>query len=422
MTRRTRWQRVRLILLATILVALVGYVGCDVWSGRRIAIELANLESRYGSLSSQSASPEVPAAENRARLVKAAAALVNTVNQKDQTELSRFMRDPAARTVPPALTAYIDTNAQAIALARQFVARPRSSFAVDYRGSNNRPDLLEIRMLANVLFLATVQAIENGKLDEAAALVVANESLSSAGRNEPDLITQLIRIAVADITANGLQRLLESGTPSKASLTQLAQALAENREPAPITIGLMGEVKTAHWAFSQLEAGRKHNLAETGLSSAVSVPWPRLVRPYFRTAHARYLAEAGRLLDIQTGPRPRPAGEERRYPPAWALIDRLALMFTNGLMRSIETGDDFARTQAAAEIAVALRRHKIDWGTYPDDLPVLVPTYLSQLPIDPSTGKPPIYKPDAEGFTLTTSPSINYAATKRPTAVWKITR
>ncbi len=94
--------------------------------------------------------------------------------------------------------------------------------------------------------------------------------------------------------------------------------------------------------------------------------------------------------------------------------------FTAGLVRSIDAGDDFARTQAAAELAVALRRHKLDHGSFPDELRTLVPAYLLQLPTDPATGKPPVYQREGEGFTLTTSPAIGAAPTKRPTAMWRV--
>ena len=52
------------------------------------------------------------------------------------------------------------------------------------------------------------------------------------------------------------------------------------------------------------------------------------------------------------------------------------------------------------EIGVALRRYRLDRGSYPDELSALVPAYLARLPIDPVTGRPPVYARSGAGFTL----------------------
>ena len=74
------------------------------------------------------------------------------------------------------------------------------------------------------------------------------------------------------------------------------------------------------------------------------------------------------------------------------------------------------------QLEAMLRRYKLDRRAYPEDLSALVPAYLPQLPIDPVTGKPPVYTRDSDGFTLTTSPSETYVQKKGPTATWKVAR
>jgi hypothetical protein len=75
-------------------------------------------------------------------------------------------------------------------------------------------------------------------------------------------------------------------------------------------------------------------------------------------------------------------------------------MFTAGLVRTIESGDLFASELNAAELAVALRRFRLDRGAYPDDLSALAPEYLASVPIDPFTGRPPVYTRKGAGFEL----------------------
>jgi hypothetical protein len=421
MTLGTGWRRVRLVFLSSVLIGLVAYTGCDIWAGKRVTSELARLESRYGSFADGTASaPEVPAPENRAALIKAAVALANPGTSVDRRALSKFMADPGEKTLPPELRAYLDSNAEAIRMARAFVTRSRSSFGGDYRSLANLPPLLEMRGLANVLNLAAHRAMEAGQTDDAASLVAAGLLMSSACRDEPRLITQLIRIAVADISIDTLQRLSENTELSRTALDALARALAENREPLPMSIGLRGEVNFMHLAFLRLEAGRSDDLSLTAFPLPLLGPAARLMRPFARWGHARYLGDAGRLLDNQTGPRPRPSLQNDEQPPKWAFIARSSHSFTTGLQRAMSSGDDFASELAAAELVIALRRHRLDRGAYPEDLSAVAPVYLPDVPIDPRTGKPPIYSRDGQGFTLTMAPSEFNAPTKRPTAVWKV--
>jgi hypothetical protein len=46
-----------------------------------------------------------------------------------------------------------------------------------------------------------------------------------------------------------------------------------------------------------------------------------------------------------------------------------------------------------ARLLIALRRHELTLGTLPDSLETLVPTYLSEIPTDPYSGKPFRYDP-----------------------------
>jgi hypothetical protein len=73
---------------------------------------------------------------------------------------------------------------------------------------------------------------------------------------------------------------------------------------------------------------------------------------------------------------------------------------TAGLVGAIESGDLFASELNAAELAVALRRFRLDRGAYPDELSALAPEYLASVPIDPFTGRPPVYTRKGAGFEL----------------------
>jgi RNA polymerase sigma-70 factor, ECF subfamily len=83
-------------------------------------------------------------------------------------------------------------------------------------------------------------------------------------------------------------------------------------------------------------------------------------------------------------------------------------------------GDDFISELGATEVAVALRRFRLDRRAYPDDLSALVPGYLARLPIDPYTGKPPVYSHQGAGFDLRAQGSPSSFSRQRPTLDWAV--
>jgi hypothetical protein len=105
-------------------------------------------------------------------------------------------------------------------------------------------------------------------------------------------------------------------------------------------------------------------------------------------------------------PRTRDDRHDRRLMRAVASGHRDALgefydrFSTAGFERSIEAGDEFASELNIGELAVALRRFRLDAGSYPDDLSALVPRYLPAVPVDPFTGWQPVYVRKGAGFEL----------------------
>ena len=113
-----------------------------------------------------------------------------------------------------------------------------------------------------------------------------------------------------------------------------------------------------------------------------------------------------------------PFTQTSRLPVAGSVIDG----FTAAIERSIATGDEFSGVLGAAELAVALRRYRLDHGAYPDDLATLVPAYLSAIPVNPFTGKTPVYARQGEGFTLSAPQNRIKERPSPPTPEWTVNR
>ena len=416
-TRASRWRRIRLIWLLGLLLLLLAYVITDALAERSLDAELARLEPQYGNLRSRAlVAPSVPAADNRAPLVNAAAALATPAPQAVMAALGRFGTTNDTENMPAELRAFVEANREAIQFAARIPTRSKASWDVDHAGGGAIP-LLQGRNLSNLLYLNAMLELEARRPDEAARTIAIGLAASSSLNNEPQLIAQLVRIAMAERHFVALERLLKRSAPSKAALEDLARWLKENRAD-PSRIGLESELAYASTTMTQMESGRSDLGASYFPGSRLTL---RIIRPFVRLAHVRYLRNMASLMANQAGPRPRPAWEAPTTSP-WSPLDAFVMTSLAGLARTVQTGDDYMSMLGAAEIAVALRRYKLDHASYPADLSALTPLYLDRLPINPYTGAVPVYARDGEGFTLRAPRDKNYSSRARPTTDWKISR
>ena len=425
-TRRSRRRRFWLVVLVLTLVFLLARTGLDLWAGHRVDQEVAKLEQRYGTVAENSLRLDrVPSADNRARAVRAAVALtVFEIGSPEHRAVERFLGLRTSPPVPADVRAFVEANRAAIRVAEDSRTRRQANWEIEPSGFNT-PPWMELRTLSNAISLASLLALADERPDDAAKAVSSGLAVSSSLRQERNLIAQLIRIAVTAMQFRALQHLIVQAEPSKAALEDVARSLAENRTPAPMAVGLLSEIKYAHASWLSIAAGGAKLGALVGPNDSppswTAATLARLSRPLIRLAHARYLQHVGRLLDIQTGPRPRSDLGPTIPASPWPGLTRFDLTFTAGLERAIESGDQFTSELNAAELAVALRRFRLDRGRYPDELPALVPEYLASVPIDPFTGRPPVYARKGAGFELHAEGPKN--RTPRPPALdWVVPR
>jgi len=285
-------------------------------------------------------------------------------------------------------------------LALEARTRHQASWDADYASGWKMPSLLDIRTLGNALVYAAILDIKRGRHDDASANVAAGLAVAASLRREPGLLAQLIRVAVALQQCEAVRSLVIRSEPSTDALAALSRALVESRETDPMRVALRAELALQNAAFLKIERGE----ATDTFGVRKSPFWfGRIGRPWVRLARLHYLQEMERLIDVEGGPRPRPPFPDR---PRYARWDwrSLGSGFLAGLERAVESGDTHNSVLGVTEIGVALRRHRLDRGSYPDELSALVPAYLARLPIDPVTGRPPAYARSGAGFTLKAQP------------------
>ncbi len=165
--RRIRRRRRRLLVLVLILVVLLARVGLDLWAVHRVDQEVARLERLYGGLAEGSRRlPPVPAADNRARVVRAAAALIILdIGSPEQRALARFLTPRTSPPVPAEVRAFVEANRAAIRLAEDGKALRESNWDADYALDRRVPPLMDLRTLSNAIYLSALIDLEEGRAD-----------------------------------------------------------------------------------------------------------------------------------------------------------------------------------------------------------------------------------------------------------------
>ena len=402
-----RRRRVWRIAIGLLLLLLACFAGLDVWSRYRIRVEVARLEEQFGALDAAALQvPPVPDADNRATVARAAAALTVRPENLEVALASFDIRHPSS-PVPAAVRAFAEANRAAVRLAADIGTRTKSNWDAGHEPNGVRPPMMEIRTLSDAIWVTALLDMEAGRPDDAAAGLASGLALAASLRQEPNAISQLIRIAVAGRQMEGVHRLFTRAAPSNAALDNLARWLAENREFQPMAAALRGEMSIAHAVFVKMAGGR----VDPAAAAIYPESWPSWPRPhlgYFakvgqpavRLAHARYLARMRQVLEGHAEPRPRHAPVEPPAPARWDYIEKLSRVFTQGLEHVVDTGHEFTSELGVAEAAVALGRFHFDRGHYPDDLSALVPAYLAAIPLHPYTRKPLTYSRAGNGFAL----------------------
>jgi hypothetical protein len=92
-----------------------------------------------------------------------------------------------------------------------------------------------------------------------------------------------------------------------------------------------------------------------------------------------------------------------------------------GLERAVQSGDELRAEATLAMTAVALRRHRLEQGSYPANLGALVPVYLDSAPIDPFTGRPIDYETAGAGVELKAQVR-DYSRSSTDRFTWSIPR
>lgn len=301
-------------------------------------------------------------------------------------------------------------------------ARPQARFWINYEAGFGMllPHLKRVKSTAQYLSVHANASLKNGDHQTALEDLHLSFRLIEAVRNEPILISQLVRIAAFEITLQPLWEGLGDRLWTEPELTRIEADLAKLDFLADYQFAMRGERGCALWTVGYLQDSGNAGLIFDGPGPNGEPAPPADLELFLRYAIFRLIPSGwfdqnklslARLYERYLLPVVDPA--QRTVLPAACLRAQSAAglqhprpydMFSRIMLPSLASlAEKSARAQTSlnqARLACALERYRLANGQFPVTLNVLTPKFIETLPHDVITGHPFKYRRTDDGQFL----------------------
>jgi hypothetical protein len=298
---------------------------------------------------------------------------------------------------------------------RQAAALPASRFPLNYDCEEPYqillPHLAPAKGCTVVLRLRALAELEAGQSEPALADVSMALRVTEKIRSEPFLITQLVRIAMLQITVQPIWEGLSKHRWTDAQLSELDQQLAALDFVADYQTAMRAEIA---WQAAETDVLRHHpnqlcNMAfydfgEGGSTRLPDLPGHLIPSGWFYQNELRssqFILEQflpiGDVRQQTISPTLVKHADEALSTMRQTPYSMLGKMFLFGLKNSPHKFALAQTTVNLARTACALERYRLAHGKYPDALDELAPQFIAKVPHDPIGGQPLHYRPTDDG-------------------------
>jgi hypothetical protein len=400
-------SRIGLVLLIVVAVALLVRAVLNFTEGRKLDGTIAELRAKGVPLSAKDLAAPCPDADNAARLWKAAANLLTADNEGKDLLRRAFADLVASKPLSPAdrnaIAGIIAKNQQALDLLCAMADKPCFLFRDPGTPLPEAmiPDAVKMILATHLTGFDALFKAESG--DVAGALDKIRDGLGSVSKvaQEGTLITHLLAMAETRM----LLRYLESICRGRGIDDENLLSLLADLEPGPLrerlARSIAGERVFGLERGSAVIKGRPQVLAGEKRSDRL-LYW--LLRPVLKDEIRWQL----RRLSGWEQMAERPYFQQRELLKTDVELSEAVPWYfkLTGFQDGGAYGTVFLKngqleaTFLAARTGLACRLYKSRTGRYPERLETLVPGILSEVPIDPFTGKPFVYRREGEGFIV----------------------
>ena len=412
--------------LALVAAVLVVRAVLNFTEGRALARTLAALKAQGVPLTARDLAPFCPDEDNAARLLKAfdnittipgrpTSAQGRPTPKNGNSEIGKLITrawqgyaagKPITPTDRAALKDEILKNEKALAILAEMVDKPCFLFRdpADPLLTALAPFALQTLQMARLMFFSILFGAEEGDWNGAIDRLAVGAKLMPLMAREGTQISYLISLAGAVTLLEPLGEISRGREIPEEDLTRLMAVL----DPSPWRDGLASASRGERVLFVEVGGDiLKGSLTDLGSIWEGAHWWQELgiwvMRPLIKRDIRRSLS-AFDFLEAQAklpyyqnreALRARDQGLEKR--PWYAFLSKMMLGGSEAAFMKT------ARVEAiilASRAGLACRLYKSRNGGYPERLEDLVPALLPEVPIDPFTGKPLVYRREGEGFIV----------------------
>ncbi len=298
---------------------------------------------------------------------------------------------------------YLTAQSNHMDRVRLALRRPHFRFPLDVSAGFNMllPHLAELRTEAQSFRIAGLVAVEEGDIPGAISAVEDAALISVRLAEEPLLISQLVRLACAQLVIDDAQRLLSRHQLSEIQLKRVQDLLVQLKVDGALRSALLSERATSYSVFDP--SAMATNFTQLAISNDSEPPNPEIIRAGLGVLSGIGLTAPDQRLMLETMEQAiKLAGQNtpealREYEQLFVRVGREARrfppkFFSALLLPSLEkAGTRFATFEArrrAALTAVAIERYRLAHnGEVPDTLSGLVPEFFPSVLLDPFDGK-----------------------------------
>ena len=312
-----------------------------------------------------------------------------------------------------------------------------SRFPLDYGNDNPAaillPHLAPLKNCSLVLQLRAVAELQNGQSDKALEDVKLILRLADSIRNEPFLISHLVRIAMTTIALQPVYEGLGQHKWSDPQLAELDAELAKLDFLVDYKFAMRGEMAVFQVGnFDHLRRHPEESLNYFSMNYDTPSPWSKAVSRlipsgwfYQNQVHcARLMVEQYiPVVDLNqktispskvNGANAALEAETEHLTP-YNIAERILLP---ALAKSARR---FARAQSSTDLgrtAIALERYRWAHGSYPETSDNLVPQSLEKVPHDIINGQPLHYRRTGGGGFVLYSGRLEWRPTMAAKSYW----
>lgn len=254
------------------------------------------------------------------------------------------------------------------------------------------PHVQQVRHAARALQLQWHVDLHRGRPEAAANRILETLALADTLRNEPVIVSQLVRSAVNYVAVKMLENTLKQADISDADLIRLQLALRQYDPQQAWGQALQGERASFYTAstlpFSQLnnEAPTRKQMEDFAGRQPARPHDAALTLRLFRQVEVandesmEKAIAAGQKIDLEL--------KKIAASPMQRVIHLQTMLLMPALTAGAQGMAQNAATLNAADAALAAVRFRRVNQVWPQSLAQLVPEFLPQVPLDPFDGKP----------------------------------